>query len=182
MPLTTSLRPPRTMLEVFAILPESTPVQLIANKLIFWPAQGDAHQELVVEIYPELSAFIKKTKIGTMRISPYDVYFDNENVFQPDIIFISNERKHLIQENGLHGAPDLIIEILSPSTAYYDLCEKKAVYERCGVTEYWVVNPTDNSTTGFYLIKDEYHEFFKGTGMIESKLLDWKLDFEAENF
>jgi Uma2 family endonuclease len=83
----------------------------------------------------------------------------------------------LIQNNGFHGAPDLIIEILSPSTATYDLAKKKAVYERFGVTEYWVVNPEDNTTTGFYRVQDDYQAFFKGIGLIELKLLGWNCSF-----
>jgi len=177
----TTIQPPRTMMEVFDSLPEGTLIQLIENNLVMSPAPTDRHQWIVIEIGAELRNFIKATKKGTVRVSPYDVYFDNENVFQPDITFISNGRKHLIRENGLHGAPDLIIEILSPATAKYDLNEKKAVYECYGVTEYWVVDPADNSTNGFYLVQDEYHEFFKGTGVIESKLLGWKLDFVAES-
>lgn len=177
MSTTTTIRPPRTMREVFNTLPEGTLVQLIENNLVMSPAPKDQHQLLVDEIYPELSLFVKRRKIGATRVAPYDIYFDSENIFQPDIIFISNERKHLIQEDGLHGAPDMVIEILSPSTAHYDLQEKKAVYERFGVTEYWVVDPATNGTTGFYLVKDEYHEFFKGTGSIESKLLEWQVTF-----
>jgi Uma2 family endonuclease len=177
MSTTTTIRPPRTMREVFNTLPEGTLVQLIENNLVMSPAPLDRHQVLVLEIAAELHALLKSTKKGTARIAPYDVYFDTENIFQPDIIFISNERKHLIQEDGLHGAPDMVIEILSPSTAHYDLQEKKSVYERFGVTEYWVVDPATNSTTGFYLVKDEYHAFFKGTGSIESKLLEWQVKF-----
>jgi len=157
-------------------------VQLIENNLVMSPAPTDRHQWMVTEIGAELRNYTKAKKKGTVRVSPYDVYFDNDNVYQPDITFISNERKHLIQTNGFHGAPDFIIEILSPSTALYDLNEKKAVYARYGVKEYWVVEPADNSTTGFYLVQDEYHEFFKSKGLIESKLLDWKLEFEAEGF
>ncbi len=165
------------MMEVFNSLPEGTRVQLIENNLVMSPAPLDRHQLIISEIFPHFAIHIKNRKIGTTRVAPYDVYLDKENAYQPDIIFISNERKHLIKTDGLHGAPDLIIEILSPSTAKYDIGDKKDVYERSGVTEYWIVDPADNSTTGYYLINDEYHEFFKGVGRIESKLLDWQCSF-----
>ncbi len=173
----TNIRPPRTMMEVFTSLPEGTMVQLIENNLVMSPAPKDRHQLLVDAIYPELSIFVKRKKLGLTRVAPYDVFFDNENVYQPDIIVISNDKKHLIQEDGMHGAPSLVIEILSPSTARFDLTEKKEVYARFGVTEYWIVDPADNSTTGFYLVHDEYYQFFKGTGLIESKLLEWRVEF-----
>jgi Uma2 family endonuclease len=169
-------------MEVFKTLPEGTLVQLIENNLVMSPEPLDRHQVIVIEVAAALHNFIKRTKKGTVRVAPYDVYLDKKNAFQPDIIFISNERLHRIKEDGLHGAPDLVIEILSPCTAKYDLDEKKDVYARNVVTEYWIVDPSDKSTTGFYVVQDEYQEFFKGAGLIESKLLDWKLDFEAEGF
>lgn len=169
--------PPRTIMEVFESLPEGTRIQVIENNLIMSPAPIDKHQALIDEIYPELSIHVKRKKLGKTRVSASDVYLNKKNVYQPDIYFVSNERLHLLKANGLHGAPDLVIEILSPSTAKYDLQEKKDVYERSGVKEYWVVDPADNSTTGYYLVNDEYHEFFSGTGRIESKLLDWQVDF-----
>jgi len=178
----TIIRPPRTMMEVFTSLPEGTMVQLIENNLVMSPAPTDRHQVLVIELGADLHFFIKNQKKGTVRLAPYDVYLDKSNAFQPDIVYISNARAHLIKEDGLHGAPDLVIEMLSPSRAKYDLTEKKEAYARFGVTEYWIVDPADNSTTGFYLVQDEYHEFFKGKGLIESRLLDWRLDFEAEGF
>jgi len=71
--------------------------------------------------------------LGTVRYAPYDVYLDDKNAFQPDILFVRKENMHLIEEDGLYGAPDLVIEILSPSNSKYDLKVKKEVYERYGV-------------------------------------------------
>jgi len=172
-----NIQPPRTIMEVFDSLPEGTRAQLIENNLVMSPAPLSRHQITLDLIYPELSIYARKKKLGIALTAPTDVYLDNQNAYQPDIMFIPNERLDIIKENGLHGAPGLIIEILSPATAKYDLEDKKDVYERSGVTEYWIVDPADNSTTGYYLVNDEYHEFFKGTGRIESKLLDWQCSF-----
>lgn len=73
--------------------------------------------------------------MGELRIAPYDVYFDENNIFQPDIILIANENTPKIAERGFFGAPNLIIEILSPSNARFDKEEKKPVYEKFGVKE-----------------------------------------------
>ena len=173
----TAIQPPRTMMEVFNSLPEGTRIQLIENNLVMSPAPLSRHQITLDLIYPELSIYVRKKKLGQVLTAPTDVYFDKDNVFQPDILLLSNARKKRLTETGIEGAPDLIIEILSPSTAKYDLNEKKDVYARSGVTEYWIIDPEDNSATGYYLAGDEYHEFFKGTGQIKSKLLEWECSF-----
>ncbi len=110
-------------------------------------------------------------------MAPYDVFFDKKNAFQPDILFLSKERLNLIKGNGLHGAPDLIIEILSPSTAKYDLEEKKDVYERYGVKEYWIVDPSTKSATGYFLENGVFIEIGKETGAINSRLFDSEFSF-----
>ena len=76
-----------------------------------------------------------------MYDAPYDVVLSENNVFQPDIMFVSNENSKIITEKNITGAPDLIIEILSPATGYYDLTEKKEIYAEFGVKEYWIVDP-----------------------------------------
>lgn len=169
--------PPRTMLEVFKCLPEGTLIELINNNLVLWPTPHNNWHIVRNEIFCELYMYVKKQKNGVMYIGPLDTYLDERNVFQPDILFISNKRKGIIQEIGLVGAPDLIIELLQPETAKHEHGTKKDVYARSGVTEYWIINPEDNSATGYYLAGDEYHEFIKGTGQIKSKLLEWECSF-----
>jgi len=174
---TGTIKPPRTMMEVFNSLPEGTLVQLIENNIVMSPPPLDRHQVLAGEIYSEILQFVKKNKSGAVRIAPYDVFLDRKNAFQPGICFISNDKLHLIEENGLHGAPDLVIEILSPGTARFDLYDKKDVYERCGVKELWLVDPADKSVIGYWLNNDEYQEFFKGNSFIELKLINLKIVF-----
>lgn len=85
--------------------------------------------------------FCEQHGLGEVIIAPMDVYFDEGNVFQPDIIFVSNERASILQ-NGKHvkGAPDLVVEILS-SNWRHDLNHKRRIYERYNVLEYWIVDP-----------------------------------------
>ncbi len=174
---TTYHAPPRTILQAYRSLPEGTMAQLIQNQIIMSPAPLDRHQSLSMEISAELFHHVKIKKLGTVRAAPYDVYFDHENAFQPDILFISNERKHLIDKDGLYGAPDLIIEILSPSTAKYDLKDKNDVYEQYGVKEYWIVDPKDSSVKGYSLNNGTFTLILESIGKIESQLLDWSIEF-----
>ncbi len=171
------IQPPKTMMEVYKNLPEGTHVQLIENKLIMSPAPVDKHQVLLLEISADILFHLRQNKIGEIRISPYDVYLDGNNAFQPDILFVLNENLMKIKKNGLYGSPDLVIEILSPTNAWYDKTEKKEVYARCGVSEYWLIDPQDNSSIGYTLTKNGYQEFFQGNGILESKLLELKIRF-----
>jgi Uma2 family endonuclease len=170
-------RPPKTMFEVFESLPEGTLAQLINNQLVMSPAPSFTHQKVLMDISGRIFAFLEKNPNGIVLVAPFDVYFDRRNAFQPDIIFIGNEKKHLIKENGLHGAPDIAIEILSPQTAKYDLEEKMQVYALKGVQEYWLIEPYEKRATGYWLVKDEYHVFAEDVGVINSKLLKKKFKF-----
>jgi Uma2 family endonuclease len=174
---TVTQQPPRTMLEAFKSLPEGTLVQLIENNLVMSPAPLTRHQVLINEIYPELSIYVKRKKLGLTLTAPFDVHLDNNNIFQPDICFISNEKLTLLKKDGFYGAPDLIIEILSPGTAKYDLVDKKNVYEHNGVSELWFIDPADNSVTGYSLANNTFQLIFTGNGRLDLKLLDLTLNF-----
>jgi Uma2 family endonuclease len=171
------MQPPRTMMEVFKSLPEGTLVQLIENKLVMSPSPKDLHQEILGEIFLQLLTYTRRKKIGKVRIAPYDVYLDRKNAYQPDLIFIANENLYKIRENGLHGAPDLVIEVLSPGTAKYDKGKKKTVYERCGIKEYWIVDPATKIVNGYALQENRFREIATATAVIDSQLLGVTLNF-----
>ncbi len=128
--------------EDYAKLPEGVRYQLIGGQLIMTPAPLIYHQEISKRLeyllyeYGEL-----RQKLGRVYYAPVDVYLEDVEAYQPDIIFISNTRIDIIKKEKIEGAPDIIIEILSPSTAYYDLVYKKEVYARHRVKEYWIVDP-----------------------------------------
>jgi Uma2 family endonuclease len=115
--------------------------ELINGELVMTPAPNTIHQTVTNNLEDSLRSFLRKNKTGKMFHAPYDVVLSKKNVVQPDILYISNERSGIINENNVVGTPDLIIEILSPGTAYYDLLEKKEIYEQFGVEEYWIVDP-----------------------------------------
>ncbi|MCS5695371.1 Uma2 family endonuclease [Desulfofundulus thermocisternus] len=168
--------PPKEMYtyEDYARLPEGAPYQLIGGKLVMTPSPSTFHQLVLVRLLGHFLNYQAKENRGTVLVSPVDVYFNHEETFQPDIIFISRERTHIIEHNKINGAPDLVVEILSPSTAYYDLRKKYRVYERYGVKEYWIVDPEDE-TVEIYLNKDGrfiLHQQVRRQGVVTSALLD----------
>ncbi|MEK6781599.1 MAG: Uma2 family endonuclease [Bacteroidota bacterium] len=169
--------PPRTLLEVYKSLPEGTLIQLIENNLIMSPASLDGHQKILGKLYRLIGDFVEDHDLGEVRFSPYDVYLDTKNAFQPDLVFVAKQNVHLIQEDGLHGAPDLVLEVLSPSNRNYDMTSKKDVYERSGIKEYWMVDPETRNTIGYTLVNGKFQSIPSVTGLIASGLLLHEFSF-----
>ena len=168
---------PRTMLEVWESLPEGTLCQLINDKLVMSPSPIIIHQEVLNDINVEISMFLRKNPVGKVLIAPLDVHFSRQNILQPDILFIKKENLNKIQNNFLLGAPDLVIEVLSPSTSQLDWEDKKMIYERYGVQEYFIVEPNSRSVTSFFLNNAEYEEQESTTGEIKSVILNTEIVF-----
>jgi len=132
--------------EDYAKLPEGAPYQLIGGQLIMTPSPTPYHQEVLKRLEFMLYEYVEhKNQLGKVFFAPIDVYLEEGETYQPDLIFIAKERLDIIKEDKVEGAPDLVVEILSPSTAYYDLRHKKAIYARHGVKEYWIVDPGERS-------------------------------------
>lgn len=93
---------------------------------------------------------------GTVLYAPIDVYLDEDNQFQPDLVYIVHEREAIIGEKRIEGAPDLVVEILSPSTSQNDKIRKKRQYERHGVQEYWIVDPFHRTIDQFGLEQGKF--------------------------
>lgn len=123
-----------------------------------------------------LCDFVEANKLGEVVLGPLDTYLDDENIFQPDLLFISNERLSIIQKY-IYGAPDLVVEILLPVSEKLDSIEKKAVYEKCGVREYWLVDPETKEVFGYSLRNNAFVEIPSRPGDIASPLLNTTFRF-----
>lgn len=161
----------RLSVTYYKLLPEGAPYQLIEGELIMTPAPNPKHQIILGNIVEKIREFAKGKAL--VLFSPVDVYLDDENAFQPDLILIFNERKEIIRKDGIYGPPDLVVEILSPFTASYDLREKFRIYERSGVKEYWIVDPDMKSVEIYFNEKGRFVLNIKteAVGKAESTLL-----------
>ena len=114
--------------------------QLIEGELIQMAGPNDPHQVFIGDLFIEATIQVRSLGIGETRISPYDAAIDEHNTFQPDMLFVSNERRHIFDGHGVTGAPDLVVEVLSESTRQRDLNVKLPVYARNGVREMLAVD------------------------------------------
>lgn len=148
-------------------------------------ASTHMHQEISVEIERQLTSYLFG-KNSKMLHAPYTVRLDDKTVVEPDILVICDRRK--IRRWGCNGAPDLIIEILSPSTARNDTILKLNKYMRHGVQEYWIVHPTENLVTvhrlqnGAYTFQYYHNEESIPVSVLDGCEIDLRTVFQGDMF
>jgi Uma2 family endonuclease len=139
----------------YGILPEAGPrYQLINGNLFMAPAPNRFHQDISRTIQFEMMKYLEVQPVGIVYNAPFDVVLTDINVFQPDLAFFSEMRRGSLTEKGAEGAPDLVVEILSPKTAHLDLDQKRVVYSRASVDELWIVDPEGEEVRVYHLRED----------------------------
>ena len=119
--------------------------ELIDGELILAPSPVPQHQIISGNLFDILNSFVRSQELGLLMYAPMDVVLSEHDVFQPDILFISNNRRDIIGDRNIQGAPDLVIEILSPETEDRDRGIKRDQYLRFGVREYWIIDPQERT-------------------------------------
>ena len=125
----------------YCTTPDDERYELLDGNLMMVPAPNMKHQQVLLTLTLKLGNFTKEHGLGRVCVAPCDVVLSDTDVVQPDLLFISRAREHTLTDDNVRGAPDLVIEILSPSTADRDLGYKYELYGRHGVLEYWIVDP-----------------------------------------
>jgi Uma2 family endonuclease len=128
--------------------------QVIEGDLIMSPSPKTVHQSIAGRIYMAIGLFLEKHALGEVFIAPLDVFLGDINVYQPDVLFVSNQKRGIITGRGIEGAPDLVVEILSPGTARYDKGSKLKIYGRFGVQELWLIDPDIRAVQVYLPAKD----------------------------
>ena len=133
---------PKLTYEEFRQLPDDGKrYELIHGEVHLTPSPTTKHQCVLQNLSSSLGPFVIKNGLGEVWTAPLDVRLSPDTAVQPDLIFISNSRAKIIKENYIDGAPDLVVEILSPSTAAHDRATKLALYAEAGVPEVWLLDP-----------------------------------------
>ncbi len=132
--------------------------ELLDGELIIMPAPSIAHQHVAMKLGTRLDTFVEEGNLGVLYSAPTDVVLSDTDVVQPDLLFISSERAHIITPANIQGAPDLIVEIRSDSTAERDETLKRNLYAEHDVKEYWLVDPEAMTITLLCLGEGGYAE------------------------
>jgi Uma2 family endonuclease len=143
-----------TAAEFWEVAPDDRKAELINGVLVMAPAPLDIHEKLQLFLLTLIRTYAEEHDLGEVRGSRTGVELTIDEVYQPDILFITQDQLSVIQRHGVVGAPDLVIEILSASTAAYDRGDKLRTYERAGVRELWLIDPYGPAGTEFYQLAD----------------------------
>ena len=147
-------RPTTLTYDDYLKTPDDERWELLRGELIMVPGPNTAHQRITLNLVRFLSAFVEENALGEVFISPYDVVLSRNNVLQPDLLFVSRDQQSIITEANIQGAPALVVEVISPSTASKDRELKRRIYAEHGVGEYWLVDP-DSRTISVMSLQDK---------------------------
>lgn len=132
---------PKLTCEQFRQLPgDGKRYELIRGYVHFVPTPSTRHQTVLCNLSGGLGSYLSTRPLGEVLFAPLDVLLGDDTALQPELIFISNARAGIIQENWIAGSPDLVVEVLSPSTAAHDRATKLPLYAEAGVPEVWLID------------------------------------------
>jgi Uma2 family endonuclease len=169
--------------EFAAASPESNlPTELWDGEIIMSAAPRPTHQRIAARAWRLLEDYVRTRKLGETFISPVDVVLGATKVVQPDVVFVANAQKSIVESTCIRGVPDLLVEVISEGTWRRDRVDKKALYEQFGVAEYWIIDPDSRLIEVFALAKGTYQLHARGVGAekVGSKLFaGLKLSFQT---
>jgi len=146
---------PRKSVDDYMSLPEGTLAELIEGEIIMSPSPRPRHQRISGNLYRALFKYLEGTSLGKVFQAPMDVHLTTGDVFQPDVLAILAANFSIIQD-WIRGAPDLVLEILSPENSVRDRFVKRERYAKGGVKEYWIVDDESKSVEVLRLREGKY--------------------------
>lgn len=136
---------------------DRTRKEIIGGELYVTAAPSPLHQRVVVRLTSILGVHVRERGLGEVLVSPIDVVLSQTDVVQPDIVFIATANRHIVGDAAIHGAPDLVIEVLSPATFRLDRQRKFDLYGHAGISEYWIVDADSQAVEIYRLRQGAYH-------------------------
>jgi len=147
--------------------------EIIGGHLLMTPAPDTWLQDWLGDLYTLIRSFVKMNKLGRLFFAAVDVVLDQENTVQPDLVFVSAQNAGIIQTRAIFGTPDLLVEVVSPSSARRDRSQKMKLYARFGVKEYWIGDAGKRSLEVLTLQEGRYALYCaaQGRGQVSSLVL-----------
>ncbi|KER09051.1 MAG: hypothetical protein HY22_14045 [[Candidatus Thermochlorobacteriaceae] bacterium GBChlB] len=147
--------------------------ELINGELVRKSSPAPKHQIISGNLFREIDKIMREKNLGIVY-APVDVFFNDYNLVQPDVLFITTARRDIITNDGVAGAPHLAVDIISPLSVVRDRVDKLKLYERFGVKEYWLID-AQNASAEIYLNTPNGYEIFSAAtldGKIASSVLN----------
>jgi len=149
----------------YAALPDDgRRYQILDGELCVTPAPGSRHQEISGNLFAAIHAYVRAHGLGKVFPAPIDVILSDTSIVQPDVVFVAADRLGRVSARGIEGAPTLVAEILSPTTATLDRRRKRDLYARHGVTYYWIVDGETRTIEMYRLTGQSYELLVRVTG------------------
>lgn len=168
---------PRKTIEDFMNLPEGSRAELIDGELSMSPSPRRWHQRIAFDLARRIADFVEGRKLGEVYVAPFDVHLPSGDVVEPDILFVAKANLGIVQD-WVRGAPDLLVEVLSPEGFDRDRFIKRDLYAKNRVREYWIVD-VQAKTIEVYSLRDNIYEpngyFELGDTLVSSVLPEFKL-------
>ena len=130
--------------------------ELLDGDHLMSPAPRIKHQDVSLNLAALIKDFLKQTGGGRIFVAPTDVVLSDLDVVEPDLVYVSAARAAIITEKNIQGVPDLVVEILSESSRKTDEIIKRELYERHGVSEYWIIDPELETVKVYRLVDGRY--------------------------
>lgn len=150
-------RPIPMTIREYRLLPEDgRRWELVDGEFVMTPAPSTKHQRVSRKLQYELMTQLERTGLAEVINAPIDVVFDDVNVVQPDLVIVASARTSIITERAVEGPPDVLVEILSPTSVDRDRHLKRRLYAHFGVREYWIVDPLRGFLEAYRLVEQDY--------------------------
>lgn len=155
--------------------------ELLNGEIVKYSAPESKHQIVSANLFRKFDNHVFEKKLGRVLYAPISVFLGEYNAPQPDLLFVATKNLEIIQQKGVMGTPDLVVEIVSPGSVVRDRVHKKAIYEKAGIPEYWIVDPKyflveiyEYTSSGYTLFHD-----VEGEGTVKSKVInDLRIDVQ----
>ncbi len=144
--------------------------ELIDGEVYVTPAPNIRHQRIVANLLVLINDFLRENPLGEVFVAPVDVVFSekDDDIAEPDLIYLSKEKSSLVSKRGIEGAPDWLIEVTSPSTRQRDFTVKRKLYQKYGVPLYWII---DLDAEMIHVWDEGEHKVYKADDVIQVKML-----------